>query len=86
LQRRFRQIGENYIVDAGEQIMHKTDSASITMQKDSTIVIKGKTHDSRQRQDKSEGLGRHRDEGEQYPANQALRGSEQASVAPVSEW
>jgi type VI secretion system secreted protein VgrG len=35
-------VGKNYIVDAGDSITIKTGSASISMKKDGTIVIKGK--------------------------------------------
>ncbi len=35
-------VGKNCVVDAGESIAIKTGSASITMKKDGTIVIKGK--------------------------------------------
>jgi type VI secretion system secreted protein VgrG len=35
-------VGKNYVLDAGDSITIKTGSASITMKKDGTIVIKGK--------------------------------------------
>jgi type VI secretion system secreted protein VgrG len=35
-------VGKNFVVDAGDSVTIKTGSASITMQKDGTIAIKGK--------------------------------------------
>ncbi len=35
-------VGKNFVLDAGDSISLKTGSASITMKKDGTIVIKGK--------------------------------------------
>jgi type VI secretion system secreted protein VgrG len=35
--------GKNYVVDAGDSVTIKTGSASITMKKDGTIVLSGKT-------------------------------------------
>ncbi len=35
-------VGKNFVIDAGDSISLKTGSASITMKKDGTIVIKGK--------------------------------------------
>jgi len=35
-------VGKNLVIDAGDSISIKTGSASITMKKDGTIVIKGK--------------------------------------------
>jgi type VI secretion system secreted protein VgrG len=35
-------VGKNLVIDAGDSVTIKTGSASITMKKDGTIVIKGK--------------------------------------------
>ncbi len=35
-------VGKNLVIDAGDSVSIKTGSASITMKKDGTIVIKGK--------------------------------------------
>jgi type VI secretion system secreted protein VgrG len=35
-------VGKNYVVDAGDSVTIKTGSASITMNKDGTIIIQGK--------------------------------------------
>jgi type VI secretion system secreted protein VgrG len=35
-------VGKNVVIDAGDSVTIKTGSASITMKKDGTIVIKGK--------------------------------------------
>jgi type VI secretion system secreted protein VgrG len=35
-------VGKNFVIDAGDSITIKTGSASISMKKDGTIIIKGK--------------------------------------------
>jgi type VI secretion system secreted protein VgrG len=35
-------VGKNLVINAGDSVTIKTGSASITMKKDGTIIIKGK--------------------------------------------
>ncbi len=57
-------VGKNLVVDAGDSVTIKTGSASITMKKDGTIVIKGKDITVEgSGNDQRQGVERHRDEG-----------------------